>query len=140
LKDRDLLLIAGGFVLLAVAGGGAFVMSSGGYPFYVTKLAQAIATAEGYFVLGSQPNRKNNPGDIETGGVVNTYNLPADGWNALYNQVSMMFDGTSAHYGPNMTIEQIGYVYSPDGAENWINNVSNYLGVPRTTSLTSLMG
>ena len=136
MKDKYLLLIAGAFVLLAIAGGGALMS---GYPSYVTRLSEAIATAEGYFVSGSQPNRKNNPGDIETGGIVNTYATTEAGWDALYRQVSMMFDGSSSHYNPGMTIEQIGYVYSPDGAENWIANVTGYLGVTRNTTLNDLM-
>jgi hypothetical protein len=137
LNRKDTLTWVAFGIVAALAIGGGAVLS--GYPGYVTNFAQAIATAEGFYVAGSQPQRKNNPGDIETAGVVNTYGSVSDGWNALYTQVSMMFDGSSAHYSPDMTIEQVGYTYSPAGAENWINNVSSYLGVDRSTVLSSLM-
>jgi hypothetical protein len=126
-------IVFGVGLLFAFAGG-----SGSSYPPYIVQFANAIAFAEGFSVVGSQPNRKNNPGDLESGGVVQTYSTVQDGWNALYNQVTLMFNGQSAHYSPDMTIEQVGYIYSPDGADNWINNVSSYLGVSRSTTLSSL--
>ena len=31
----------------------------------ISKIADAIAFAEGYFVSGSRPRRNNNPGDLD---------------------------------------------------------------------------
>ena len=149
MKSSTLLLIAGGFIVLAILGGGLAVSSlPGGYPGFVTAFANAIATAEGFFVNGSRPQRNNNPGDIMSGGSFVVYNSISDGWNALYNQVSLMFTGGSSYYNPSMTIGQVAQVYvdgpnatgmSP-GATAWMNNVASVLGVSPGTTLATLMG
>jgi hypothetical protein len=106
--------------------------------------ANAIATAEGY---GANPNnlptRSNNPGDIgNTGFAQQGYATAQDGWAALDNQVSEMFNGTSQHYNPNMTIAQVGALYAKnlDGTPNanWPTNVAGTLGVSPNTTLAQL--
>lgn len=135
------------FIIAAVAffalGGGSLLSnglpgaSSSSDP-YVNALANAIATAEGFFVSGTIPQVQNNPGDIETGGVINTYPTAADGWNALYAQVQVMLYGGSAYYNPSMTIAEVGQIYA-NGDSNWANNVAASLGVTTDTTLQQWM-
>src|SRR5271170_7327738 len=76
----------------------------------VQQFAQAIATADGFYVAGSIPQQANNPGDLELGdqgnGVlgegITVFPDLTSGWNALYSQVSLMFNGTSHVYAPSM--------------------------------------
>lgn len=146
-KDSTFWLIVGGFTAVAIIGGKAFVNSlpPGTVPDVVQRFSNAIATAEGFFVDGSRPQRNNNPGDIMSGGQFVVYSSIADGWAALYDQVYRMFYGGSVYYNPAMTISQVAYYYAngsgdPTGAANWANNVASYLGVTPDTTLNTLMG
>src|SRR5215471_15765462 len=51
----------------------------------VSRLSEAIARAEGFYVSGSIPQRQNNPGDLTAGGTIMTFATAADGWNALHD-------------------------------------------------------
>lgn len=62
------------------------------------KLASAIATAEGYFVVGSVPRRNNNPGDLRgapwltSPKIINhfvQFSNPASGISGLYHQIAL---------------------------------------------------
>lgn len=132
-----LLLIGAAFLLF---GGGSLLTGPGGSSSdpLVQALANAIATAEGFFVSGTTPQIQNNPGDLETNGVINTYPTAQDGWNALYNQVQMMLYGGSAYYDPSMTIAQVGQIYA-NGDPNWANNIATTLGVTTDTTLQQWM-
>src|SRR5262245_61473028 len=103
----------------------------------ISKIADAIAFAEGYFVSGSRPRRNNNPGDLErdlTGkgmgrdGPYIIYATPRDGREALEQQVRLMFRG-SRIYKPSMTIGEIGRLYTATDSEIWSRNVARHLGV-----------
>lgn len=138
-------LLAGGLVLLALAAGGALVDIVPPIPDIVRRFSEAIATAEGFFVDGSLSQRNNNPGDIMAGGQFVAYKSISEGWQALYDQVYMMFYGGSSYYNPSMTIRQVGYLYAdgqhdPTGAANWAQNVANVMGVSPDTTLNSLKG
>src|SRR5262245_45290140 len=70
----------------------------------VRRISIAIATAEGFFVQGSRPNRNNNPGNLKedltgkstgTDGPFVVYATTADGWEALDRQVQLMLNGGS---------------------------------------------
>lgn len=107
----------------------------------VQTVALAIANAEGFNVQGSLAQVNNNPGNI--GGGSATYPTPADGWNALYDQITKIFNNTSGYYNSGMTIDQVGYIYAdgahdPAGAANWSANVAAYLGVPSSTTFDQL--
>ena len=135
-------LVLAGLVVLAVAGGGILVNT---IPGIVKRFSDAIAAAEGFDVAGSRAQRNNNPGDIVSGGVFVVYSSITEGWQALYDQVYKMFCGGSSYYNPNMTIREVGFIYAdgahdPSGAQNWAQNVANYLGVSPDTTLNSLMG
>jgi len=69
----------------------------------ISKIADAIAFAEGFFVAGSRPHRNNNPGDLERDltskgrGWDGPYVIdatPQEGWEALRHQVRLMFNGS----------------------------------------------
>ena len=139
MKSGWVWVLVAGAIMLALGGGVALSMTVS--PL-IQKFANAIANAEGFQVVGSIPNRNNNPGDITdpaTGSFM-SYATPDDGWNALYSQVSAMFSGTSRYYNPSMTISQVAQIYSPDGWLNWANNVASYLGVSTDTTLNDLQG
>ncbi len=147
-------------IVLALLGIGYFVLTqeqasgnsatAGNYPNYVVALAIAIATAEGFYVSGSRPQRDNNPGDLTvditgtgvgTDGPLVVYGSADDGWDALYTQVNRYFSGTSAHAGPNSTIADLAPSYTGnDNADSWAANVARVLGVGTDTTIGSLSG
>jgi hypothetical protein len=109
----------------------------------ISKIADAIAFAEGYLVAGSRPRRNNNPGDLErdlTGKAIGRdgryviYATPEDGREALEHQVRLMFDGSHI-YKPFMTIAEIARLYTATNPEVWASNVAGHLGVNVRTRL-----
>jgi len=119
-----------------------------GYSDLVKKIAHAIATAEGFFIAGSVPQRNNNPGDIKAdliGKAVGfdsrgfaIFATPEDGWNNLYAQVQGMVSGSSRIYSPSMTIAQVADHYA-EGDPNWSANVAAALGVTPDTPLNQVV-
>lgn len=144
------------FGLLAVGLGTLLTGAAGGFSgggvlqtisdSAVQAIAKAIALAEGFYVSGSIPQRANNPGDLVEGDIGNgtlgagitVFATPEDGWNALYNQVSKMLNGTSHIYSPNMTIAQVAGKYTATQQTAWANNVSGSLGVSPDTTLSDI--
>lgn len=103
----------------------------GGFdPGRLRRIAEAVAKAEGYGVPGAIPTTRNNPGNIRSAaGPIATYGTPEAGWQALYNQLSGMLDG-SALYPPDWTIEQVAQRYTGEAAYmNWARIVAGELGV-----------
>jgi hypothetical protein len=92
----------------------------------MTKLAEAIAHEEGYYVEGSLPQRNNNPGDLRHGNgevhpdnqpnAVGAFATPEDGWAALERQLAL-------DSGRDWTVEQLVYSYAPPTE----NNTAEYL-------------
>jgi hypothetical protein len=112
----------------------------------ISKIADAIAFAEGYFVEGSRPRRDNNPGDLErdlTGkgigwdGPYVIYATPEDGMQALECQVQLMFRGSHV-YNPSMTIAEVAQRYTATDAQSWGLNVARRLGVEVGTRLEEI--
>jgi hypothetical protein len=112
----------------------------------ISRIADAIAFAEGYFVSGSRPRRNNNPGDLErdiTGkgvawdGPYVIYASAKDGLEALEHQVRLMFSGSHI-YKPSMTIAQIAQHYTSTDPTIWALNVAKRLGVKVSTSLNEI--
>jgi hypothetical protein len=135
MKDSWIWLLFGVVALVTIGGGVALTQS--GFPQYVLDFSAAIEFAEGFNVPGSKPQRQNNPGDISGVGGILSFPTLQDGFNALYNQVLMMFNNTSTHYNSGMSIAQIGSIYA-GGDPNWGINVASYLGVDPTTTLDQL--
>ena len=114
----------------------------------VDDLATAISHAEGFGKRGTIPSRYHNPGDLKArpdsaplagqvrigkaGHIV--FKDDEAGKAALRDYILKMVDGRSAHYRPNMTLNQVARRY----AENWrpwVKAVCTELGVPPTTTL-----
>lgn len=111
-----------------------------------TKLARAIATAEGFFVVGSLPNRINNPGDMKLGdkgwGVQqektvypkadfnSTISDRADGASALRRQCIAMLTGSSHVYSPSDTFAAVSVKWTGgDKPGPWCKIVTDNLNV-----------
>jgi hypothetical protein len=114
----------------------------------ITSFANAIATAEGFFVSGSRPQRNNNPGDLTvdttgTGigkdGAFIVYATISDGWDALYKQVRLMLTDASAYYNSGMTIRDIASIYTSTEQSSWAANVANALGISIDVPISSLL-
>jgi hypothetical protein len=137
-------LLVGVFVLAALAAGGVAVDVVPGastvWPDVVKRFAMAIANAEGFFLAGSLSSRKNNPGDISDASGVIQYATLDEGWNALYQQVYLMFygDPSQTRYSSSMTIAQVAQIYATDW-QNWSRNVASYLGVSTDTPLSNIV-
>lgn len=103
----------------------------------IRRIAEAIARAEGYGKLGAIPTVRNNPGNLKgPDGQIRWFQTAADGWNALYRQITMMFTGESRFYNADMTIAEIARIYTGEATYmNWARNVARFLGVTPETRL-----
>lgn len=137
-------LLIGGYLLLNLGGDAVNTSATPG----VQRLAQAIASAEGFYTAGSRPQRNNNPGDVTQDlihkavgmdGAFPVYATAADGWANLYAQVNLWLSGGSAHATPDSTISDVSQFYTTDvpaGAQQtWALNVANGLGVTVDTPI-----
>lgn len=140
------LAIGGAAALLLVAGNKSAIVGSFGSG--VSRLAQAIAKAEGYGLPNAIPTRANNPGNLKLGAPVlkgteiTQFATAAEGWAALEKQIRLMLTGASAHYKPTMTIAEVGAKWAPSGDNNvvgaWAANVAKFLGVSVSTPLRAV--
>lgn len=112
----------------------------------IEKIAQAIATAEGFYVPGSRPARNHNPGDLTIDtigqtvgrdGVYVVYSDDATGWAALRQQVQLMFSGSHI-YNPAMSILEVAANYTATDQMAWAKTVATKLGVSINTRLSEL--
>ena len=110
----------------------------------VQKIAQAIATAEGFYVAGSRPARNHNPGDMTADligksvgmdGSFVVYMTDSDGWQNLYTQIQEWLSGTSSHATSASTISQISQFYTTTDQSSWATTVANELGVSLDTPI-----
>jgi hypothetical protein len=116
------------------------------YPEPIQRFGRAIARQEGFYITGSISQRANNPGDLK---IPNMPTLPgtsitlfpsADaGWSALYRQLMLILSGQSSHYYPDMTIAQMGRIWTTTEQEPWSTNVATFLGVPTSTPLWQVL-
>jgi hypothetical protein len=104
----------------------------------VQRLAQAIATAEGFYSAGSRAARNHNPGDmtqdligkgIGFDGPFVKYSNDADGWADLYAQIQLWQSGASNYADSSSTIEDLSDFYTTTDKTNWAANVAHALGV-----------
>jgi hypothetical protein len=140
---------------------GDVIMGSSGSPVTpdkVSLLAQAIATAEGFF--SSDPNviprRAHNPGDLTksfgqpTNGIANSegvliFSNDDAGWSALKGQVTAMLTGASHIYSPVMTLRTVAAHYTTrDGvptadSDNWASNAARVLGISPDQTLKDFL-
>lgn len=113
----------------------------------IRDFAVAIATAEGFYIRGTIPQRLNNPGDLKASSVPSIgkdahghleFRSAADGWLALHRQLQLIVEGRSRVYTLDMTIAQMAARYA-EGSAAWSANVTRVLGVPATTKLRALL-
>lgn len=117
------------------------------YPPAIVNLAQAIATAEGFYVTGSIPQQANNPGDLVVpgwtgtvlGANISVFDSVNAGWNALYAQLYLILTGGSAYYNLDMTITDMANVWTATQQASWASNVAAALGVTVSTPLWSVL-
>lgn len=137
-------------ILIAIAvltlGGGASLIDSGSNAV-VSKLADAIEYAEGFFVSGSRPQRNNNPGDLETDitgagigfdGPYVVYPTYQAGRAALEQLIRLMFSGSHI-YKPSMTIAEVASHYTATQQDAWASTVAAHYGVSVNTRLEDLV-
>ena len=119
----------------------------------ITAMAQAIAEAEGFFVPGSLPARAHNPGDLTEGdfgdtGIYLTSSSGAQiivypddqaGWNALYEKLQNIANGTSSVYSPNMTIQQFADTWTSTQQSSWADNVASSIGADINSVIGGLL-
>lgn len=113
----------------------------------VSKIAVAIATAEGFYVTNSRAQRNHNPGNMRadlTGKSVGVdadgfvqYATDDDGWDNLKKQVSLFFTGPS-HFNPNQTIQEVANIYTSTAQSEWATIVATELGVSTDTQLKDI--
>lgn len=123
----------------------------------VRRIAVAIATAEGFYVAGSLPQRCCNPGDMKLGdrgwGVEagKTRYLKADigadiadhtdGFSALRRELEATLLGASHVYTPSDTIETLAAKWTGgDNAGAWARIVAEKLVADPMTQLADLVG
>jgi hypothetical protein len=109
----------------------------------VGAIANAIATAEGFFTgSGSVPYDQNNPGDLTdyadlygaNSSGITIFPTIAAGWNALYEKIENILNGSSQVYSTDMTISELGSEWANDAGE-WASNVASSLGISTDTTL-----
>lgn len=115
----------------------------------IDALAQAIATAEGFYTPGTRPARNHNPGDmtldligkgVSNDGPFIVYASDDDGWANLKAQISKWFDGSSANADSSSTIEDLSGFYTNTQQSAWASNVAQALGVDITTPISDIGG
>jgi hypothetical protein len=110
-----------------------------------SKLADAIAHEEGYYVEGSLPQRNNNPGDLRHGNgethpdnqpdAVGAFATPALGWAALERQ--LVLDSNR-----DWTVQQLIYSYAPPSENNtqqYLDYVCQYVGCTPSTPVSAAL-
>ncbi len=108
----------------------------------IGRLARAIARAEGWYVAGSRPQALNNPGSLKdpATGDLRSFDGPISGFSALMRQVRLMALGGSAVYTPDMSLRQVGELYTGgDRPQAWARIVALDLGVTPETPLSELV-
>lgn len=101
----------------------------------MTDLAEAIARAEGFWVVGSIPNRAHNPGDLVLGDKghgtlgaehITVFQDDGTGIAALEHQIQLIRDRKSSVYKKEMTIQQMAGHWTNTQQGEWADNVCDW--------------
>lgn len=111
----------------------------------MSRLAQLIAQYEGFGIPGSQPTRKNNPGDLrhsphsshdgEGSNDIGIIDSPEDGWADLERQLQIY----AAH---SMSLRAAIYAFAPpaeNNTEKYLEFVCSELGVSPDTPVAEAL-
>jgi hypothetical protein len=111
----------------------------------VSKLAEAIAHEEGFYVQGSIPQTRNNPGDLRhsphsfhTGNApddIGTIDTAADGWEDLERQLGL-------YAARGLTVAQAIDEYAPPSENNsaaYLAYVCQYVGCQPTDLVSDVL-
>lgn len=99
-------------------------------------LAEAIATAEGFYVEGSIPYLSHNPGDLVLGDKghgtlgaekITVFEDDATGWAALEHELTLIRTRRSHIYTPSTTIREMASHWTRTQQQFWCENVCDYL-------------
>jgi hypothetical protein len=115
----------------------------------VYRMAFAIMEFEGYR-KGSVSYKNNNPGNIKFAGQTGAtggdtqghakFTSFQTGWDALINQLTMMFDGRSRVYKKDMSITKVFSIYAEGNSSQYAIFVAARLDVTPDTKLKDLIG
>jgi hypothetical protein len=111
----------------------------------LSKIAESIATLEGYYRPGTLAQRKNNPGNLVFVGQEGAKKDPQSrfasfdsteaGWNALKRQV--LLDASRGK-----TLQEFVYKYAPPTENNsarYLTNLSRETGIPPDSILSKYL-
>lgn len=121
----------------------------------IWNMACAVALAEGYDNGdGAAPFDLNNPGDLSPGdehgqqtigtpqfhggSSIIVFATAEGGWQALYAKFSNIVNGRSSVYPQSLTWNQVAQKWAGNW-QNWVNNVTNYLGVDPSSTPSDYM-
>jgi hypothetical protein len=111
----------------------------------MSKLAEAIAHEEGFYVPGSLPDRNNNPGDLrhsphsshapDAPDAIGKIDTRVDGWADLERQLKI-------YAGRGMTVREMVYEYAPpteNNSQGYLNFVCQYVGCEPSTLVSDAL-
>lgn len=115
----------------------------------IDRLANCIATREGFYLEGSLPNRLNNPGAMKWSPFMTEqregfayFETPELGWKALKYQLKLIFEGESIYYKPTDSILKFVSTWASTSPKEEIENYAKYIadmfGVNVFTKLNEL--
>jgi hypothetical protein len=143
MTDKDILYLIVGISVLV----GLFMIGKTGASGIISKMADAIQSFEGWSI-GSTSFRNNNPGNLKYNGQAGSTGMDdrgfaifqsyAAGRQALENQLSLAFNGSSQYYSPSMSLYDFFSVYSEDNSSAYAEYVAAQLGVSPDTQLSQL--
>lgn len=102
---------------------------------FLFKLCGAIATAEGFFVVGSLPQRNNNPGDLRAAPWLKNPTIEHGFWKAgsVQEGIAGLYHQVALNVARGQSLRQMITAYAPsaDGndTENYIKETSRRVGI-----------
>ena len=104
------------------------------------RLASAIASAEGFFVAGSLPQRDNNPGDLRAAPWLKNSILQSGFWQANTKQegIAGLYHQLALDIARGYSLRQLIYAWAPptDGnkTQNYLQETARRTGITDTES------
>ena len=115
----------------------------------VELLACAIATQEGFFIVGSTPERSNNPGDLRYAGQFgaqqpppHTGMPPIATFDTLPHGITALFRQLWLQVAAGQTVAQIVAQWAPPNENNtsvYLQNVLRWTGLAADTPVLQLL-